>query len=256
MLTNLPRLSIAVLGSGPRALASAICLARHHRVKLGETFSESSQRRVARIPVYPGEPDLNELAHRAAANIEFVDTYSRALPMADLVVVAEQPLYRTAQRSFDMSAIEQCLDAVARYRPRATVVLEAPTPVGYARSAGLRHRIHVIPAPLLMRQGCIAGDRSQPQRILVGDVSETGLSYAFIAVRSCRDPGTPYLLVHSSEAEAIHAFERKRSLRGHSESHDEVTDFCQRHRLNENQVLKGLQTLDYVSESIHGELHA
>ena len=256
MLKDLPRLCVAVLGSGPRALASAICLSRHHRVMLGEAATHRTRMRLAHLPMYPGESELDEFMRRVSTRIEFTDSYASALDAADLVIVAEQPSFQAAQRSYDMSAIERCMEAIERRRPRATVVLEAPTPVGYALKVSLQYRIRVIPAPLLLRQGNVARDRGQPQRIVVGDTSENGLTYAFIAVRSCIDHNTPYLLTNSSEAEAIHAFERKRVVCGHSEMVEEVVEYCRRQRLNEDQVLHGLKPLDHVQESLPGELSA
>jgi UDPglucose 6-dehydrogenase len=250
MLGRLAHLNVAVLGSGPRALASAICLSRHHRVLLGEAGRLRAQRRLARLPMHPEEPGLDELMRRVAIDIGFTDSYASALDSADLVVIAEQPAFQPAQRRFDLSAIEACLAAVARRRPRATVVLEAPTPVGYAIQASQRHRLQVIPAPLLLRPGRMAWDRARPQRVVVGDVSERGLAYAFLAVRSCGDPNTPYLLTHPSEAEAIHALERRRGVRGASETREMVIDYCRRRRLNEEQVLRAMLPLDYVHESL------
>src|SRR5690606_11831970 len=122
-------------------------------------------------------------------------------PQGDRIVVESDKL---VTQFVDLSAIEACLTAVARRRPRATVVLEAPTPVGYAVQASQRHCLQVIPAPLLLRPGRMAWDRARPHRVVVGDVSDRGLAYAFLAVRSCGDPNTPYLLTHPSEAEAIH----------------------------------------------------
>lgn len=256
MFKELPRLSVAVLGSGPRALASAICLSRHHSVTLGEAGGYRMRQQLARAPLYPTEPKLNELLGRTSGQIKFTDTFAGALITADLVVVAEQPEFLSAERRFDMAPVERCLQAVARYRSRATVILEAPAPVGYSLKASLQHRIAVIPAPLLMREGNVARDRAHPVRVVVGSTSDSGLNYAFIAVRSCRDPNTSYLLTNPSEAEAIHAFERKRVLRGRSESHEEVVDYCRQQRLNEDQVLRGLQPLAYVHESQLGALLA
>ncbi len=253
MFKGLPSLSVAVLGSGPRALASALCLSRHHTVKLGEPIAFRQQQRLARRPMYPGEPTLDELVRHSAPQLEFADSCQSALVRADLVVVAEQPIFRAPQRNFDLSAIERCLQAVARCRPQATVILEAPAPVGFALQASLRHRIEVIPAPLLLRQGRMVQDRAQPGRIVVGSESERGLNYAFMAVRSFSNPNTPYLLTNASEAEAIHAFERKRAVRGRSETREEVADYCRRHRLNEDQLLRGLQPIDYVYEAQCGE---
>lgn len=254
MFQNLPRMSVAVLGSGPRALATAICLSRHHAVALGEAGDYRSRRQLARLPMYPDETKLDEFLHRMGRSIKFTDSYQGSLTTADLVVVSAQPQYRIATRSFDMAPIERCLDAVRRHRPRATVVLEAPTPVGYALKASLEHRIMVIPAPWLMREGHVAIDRALPRHIVVGSSCERGLNYAFMAVRSSRDHNTPYLLTNASEAEAIHAFERKRIVRGHSESIEEVVDYCKRQRLDEDQVLRGLQPLTFVRRSQVQEL--
>lgn len=256
MFKELPRLCVAVLGSGPRALASAICLSRHHAVTLGEAGGYRTRQQLARAPMYPTEPKLDELLGRTSGHIKFTDSFADALTTADLVVVAEQPAFLTTERRFDMAPVERCLQAVARYRQRATVILEAPAPVGYSLTASLQHRIVVIPAPLLMREGSIARDRIQPARIVVGSTSDSGLNYAFIAVRSCRDRNTPYFLTNATEAEAIHAFERKRVLRGRTESQEEVADYCKQQRLNEEQVLRGLQPLEYVHESQMGELLA
>lgn len=204
--------------------------------------------------MYPDEIKLDELLHRTGRNITFTDSYPASLNTADLVVVSAQPQYRTASRSLDMAPIERCLDAVRRHRPRATVILEAPTPVGYALKAGWEHHLRVIPAPWLMREGNVAIDRAQPRHIVVGSCCERGLNYAFMAVRSSRDHNTPYLLTNASEAEAIHAFERKRIVRGHSESIEEVVDYCKRQRLDQAQVLRGLQPLALVHASADGEL--
>lgn len=249
MLKDLPKLSVAVLGAGPRALASAICLSRHHSVSLGEIVAHRSRQQLVRQPIYPGESMLDELLLRNPTPIRFTDSYASALIAADLVIVAEQPVFRSAELRFDMSAIERCMEAVARLTPRATVILEATTPVGYANRVGLRHGIQVIPSPLLLRQGHVARDRAQPQRFVVGSTSESGRIYAFNAVRSCRDPNTPYLLTNASEAEAIHAFERWRVLRGRSETSTELMDYCKRHRLDVDQMHHGLQPLDHVHES-------
>lgn len=250
MLKDLPSLSVAVLGSGPRALASAICLSRHHRVSLGETDAYRARQQLARQPMYPGEARLDELLRRNPTPIRFTDSYAGALMSADLVIVAEQPVFRVAERRFDLSAIERCMGAVAQLRPRATVILEATTPVGYANRVGRQHGLQVIPAPLALRQGHVASDRAQPQRFVVGSSSETGRIYAFNAVRSCRDPNTPYLLTNASEAEAIHAFERWRVLRGRSETSTELVDYCKHHRLDVDQMLRGLQPVDHVHESL------
>lgn len=249
MFKGLPSLSVAVLGSGPRALASAICLSRHHTVTLGEATDFRRKCRLTRQSMYPDESGLEELLSRTPTRIEFTNSFADALVTADLVVVAEQPLFRKLERNFDMAMIENCLKVVARRRPRATVILEAPAPVGYSIKASLQHRLEVIPAPLLLRRGNVARDRVQPPRIVVGSNSEQGLSYAFVAVRSCGDSNTPYLLTNSSEAEAIHAFERQRALRGRSESQEEVVAYCRHRRLNEVQVLRGLQPVDYIYES-------
>lgn len=243
------RLTIAVLGTGPRAVASAICLSRHHRVALAEKTSHGIPRSFDRPSRCQGEPELEELLRRTGSNIELTDSFAGALNQSDLVIVAEQPRFVRSHRTYDMSAIEHCIGSVARHRPRATVILESPTPVGFAIMASMQYRVHVIPAPLHLKQGRIARDRVQPSRILVGDASDRGLAYAFVAVRSCRDLNTPYFLAHPSEVEAIHAFERRRVLRGRSETQDEVSRYCRLHRLNEVQVLQGLQPVECVQEA-------
>lgn len=249
MLPNLGCLHIAVLGAGPRALASAICLSRHHRVVLGEAGTYRRARRLAGLAMYPSEPELDELMKGHASNIELTDSYGGSLVAADLVIVAEQPTFRPENGRFDMAAVECCLASVARWSPLATVVLESPTPVGYARNASLQHRLHVVPAPLHLRCGQIAWDRARPHQIVVGDTSERGLTYAFLAVRSCSDRNTSFLLTHASEAEAIHAFELKRRATGRAESQDAILSYCRRHRLNADQVLRGVQPYPYVHES-------
>lgn len=248
MIPNLGCLNIAVLGAGPRAMASAICMARHHRVVLGECGTYRVDKRLNGLPIYTSEPELDELLRRTARNIEFADTYSRALVGSDVVIVAEQPVFRAESGRFDMNAVERCLTSVARWSPNAAVVLETPTPVGYAHRASVQHRLHVIPAPLHLRRGQIAWDRAWPQKILVGDTSERGLAYAFLVVRSCGDRNTPFLLTNSSEAEAIHAFELKRRVRGRADSQDVILDYCCKHRLNAEQVLRGVQPYQYVHE--------
>lgn len=240
---------IAVLGSGPEALASAICLARHQWVSLGEEVGHRQTSLAAGLDMYPNEPELDDLARQVSARLALVGSYRDALQDVDLAIVAEPPRFIAAQARFDMSGIEHCLQVVAKYRPHIPVVLETHTPVGYAVSAALRHGIQILPAPLHRRRGRIARDRACLDRVVVGDNSTRGLTYAFLIVRSCTTLNTPFFLANPSEVEAIHAFELRREASGRVEPVDVVAAYCLRHRLNADQVLGGLSPIDYVYES-------
>lgn len=199
--------------------------------------------------MYPGEPELDQLARQVFARLEFARSCIDALQDADLAIVSEPPRFVPAQACFDMSGIERYLKVIAKYRPRIPVVLETHTPVGYAMRAGLRYGIQVLPAPLHRRRGYIARDRACLDRVIVGDASTRGLAYAFLVVRSCSTLNTPFLLTNPSEAEAIHAFELRRKASGRVEPVDAVTAYCQRHQLNQEQVLSGLSPIEFVYES-------
>ena len=126
-------LTIAVAGTGYVGLSIATLLAQHHKVYAVDIVPEKveliNQRKSPiqddYIEKYLAEKDLD-----LTATLDAKTAYSAA----DFVVIAAPTNYDSTTQHFDTSAVENVIDLVMKYNPKAIMVIKSTIPVGYTKS--------------------------------------------------------------------------------------------------------------------------
>ena len=155
--------TIAVAGTGYVGLSVATLLSQHHKVYAVDIVSEKvnmvNQRRSPiqddYIEKYLAEKDLD-----LTATLDAEMAYSAA----DFVVIATPTNYDSSTQHFDTSAVENVIDLVMKYNPKAIMVIKSTIPVGYTKSirkkTGSRN---ILFSPEFLRESKALYDNGQPE---------------------------------------------------------------------------------------------
>ena len=199
-------MKIAIVGAGYVGLSNGILLAQKHEVVVLDVLaSKVDQINRKELPIEDAEMAdylANKTLHLRATQIP-----EEAYLDASYVIVATPTDYNADAQSFDTSSVEAAVADVMAINPEATVVIKSTVPVGFTQD--LRHRwpgAKILFSPEFLREGSALDDNLNPSRIVVGDTSEIGKSFAALMLEGAQKKDVPVLLTDSTEAEAIKLF--------------------------------------------------
>jgi UDPglucose 6-dehydrogenase len=200
---------IAVIGTGYVGLTTGACLASlGHRVVCADVDADKVER-LGRGQVHIMEPGLSELVAEglAAGRLSFVLGAKAAVTEMEggpEVVFLCVPTPMGVGGMADLTAVESVVDEIATVlRPNSVVVNKSTVPVGTAeRTAELlgRDDIAVVSNPEFLREGSAVHDFLNPDRIVVGSVSQDAAErVASLYARL----GAPTVLTDAASAEMV-----------------------------------------------------
>ena len=199
-------MKIAVVGIGYVGLGNAAVLAARHDV----VMLDIDERKVTQVNDRVSPLDEAELAQFLVTqplSLKATSDASTAFEGADVVIIATPTDYDPERNFFDTSTVESVAHDVARFAPRATVVIKSTIPVGFTRR--LREELPSLSiyfSPEFLREGTALQDCLHPSRIVVGGSDERARQIGALLLEASADPETPVLFTGSTEAEAIKLF--------------------------------------------------
>ena len=209
---NLPKMNIAVAGTGYVGLSIATLLAQHHHITAVDVIEEKvnlindkkSPIQDEYIEKYLSEKKLDLFA---TLNAE------RAYKDAKYVVVAAPTNYDPQKNYFDTSAVETVIDLVLEYNPEAWIVIKSTIPVGFtARMRKEKNTNHILFSPEFLRESKALYDNIYPSRIIVGcdknnpDEYEAASTFIELLKQGAVKEEIDTLIMGTTEAEAVKLF--------------------------------------------------
>lgn len=198
-------MKIAVIGIGYVGLSNAIVLAQHNEVVLVDVIEEKVNKlNLKKSPI--AEPLIEDYLEHHALNLSATLSLESACLNADFVLVATPTDYNDHTNGFDTSSVKEVVKKVSAIAPQATIIIKSTVPLGFTEKLIAQGYKNIIFVPEFLREGRALYDNLYPSRLVIGDVSERGKTFARLMLQGAIKKDVPVLHTQPTEAEAIKLF--------------------------------------------------
>ncbi|MDY6018495.1 MAG: nucleotide sugar dehydrogenase [Anaerococcus sp.] len=161
-------MKIAVAGTGYVGMSIATLLSQHHVVKAVDIIKEKVDKVNQRISPIQDEY-IEKYLKEKDLNLEATLDAEYAYKDADYVVIAAPTNYDPHKNFFDTSNVEDVIDLVNKYNPKAIMVIKSTIPVGFTEEIRKKkNNKNIIFSPEFLRESQALYDNLYPSRIIVG----------------------------------------------------------------------------------------
>ncbi len=233
-------MKITVVGTGYVGLSLAILIARFHKVialDIDEKRIESINNKVS-----PLEDDLiKDFLSKENLHLNATNDESIAYTEADMVIICTPTNYDVKTNEFDVSAVTSVIEDVIRHNKLCSIFVKSTVPVGFTDKCRIKYaKNNIIFSPEFLREGQALRDNLRPSRIVVGDNSESALTFADLLKEiTDNDYDPPVELMNSREAEAVKLFANT-YLAMRISYFNELDTFCEINALDTKKVIEGI----------------
>lgn len=198
-------MKIAVIGIGYVGLSNAIVLAQHNEVVLVDVIEEKVNKiNSKKSPIV--EPLIEDYLEHRALNLSATLSLESACLNADFVLVATPTDYNDQTNSFDTSSVKEVVKKVSIIAPQTTIIIKSTVPLGFTEKLIAQGYKNIIFVPEFLREGRALYDNLYPSRLVIGEVSERGKTFAQLMMQGAIKKDIPVLYTQPTEAEAIKLF--------------------------------------------------
>ena len=199
-------MKIAVAGLGYVGLSNAALLSQQHDVVAMDIDTERV-RLVNRFESPIEDFELSEYLGTEPSTLHATNNPQEAYKDAEFMIVATPTDYDPVTNFFNTTSVEGVIRLALEINPAVKIVIKSTIPVGFTNVLQKQYPgATIFFSPEFLREGRAFYDNLYPSRIVVGERSEVGQTFADLLTEAAKSEEVPVLLTDATEAEAIKLF--------------------------------------------------
>lgn len=199
-------MKITVAGLGYVGLSNAALLSQQHDVVAMDIDTERVKL-VNRFESPIEDFELSEYLGTEPSTLHATNNPQEAYKDAEFLIVATPTDYDPVTNFFNTTSVEGVIRLALEINPAVKIVIKSTIPVGFTNVLQKQYPgATIFFSPEFLREGRAFYDNLYPSRIVVGERSEVGQTFADLLTEAAKSEEVPVLLTDATEAEAIKLF--------------------------------------------------
>ena len=198
---------ITIIGSGYVGMSLSVLLGKgNNHVKILEIDKDKVKKINDGLSTVRDELIEKYLA-KNKLNVSATLDPKEALTDADYFIVATPTNYDEKTNKFDTESVKSTIEKILKFSKNGTIVIKSTIPIGYTEYLKEEFKTdRIIFSPEFLREGNALYDNLYPSRIVMGDNTQTAVSFAEMLKNLSLKKSTKIIYMSSREAEAVKLF--------------------------------------------------